>query len=230
MINYNLANQEVAIRLIAAAVLGGLIGLDRQRKEGVAGLRTHMLVCVGSALIMIVSAFGFSDIMGKPSVVLDPSRMAAQVISGIGFLGAGTILFLRPQVITGLTTAAGLWAVAGIGLAIGGGLYFPAFIATLIILVILAILKPFEKRFFKSTKGKTMTLSYNSKLISLGQIESIFIKYELVANEIFIHTNKEEAADELKVTFDYNSAPSKILSALDEFKTTEGINEINSHI
>lgn len=230
MINYNLANQEVAIRLIAAAVFGGLIGLDRQRKEGVAGLRTHMLVCVGSALIMIVSAFGFSDIMGKPSVVLDPSRMAAQVISGIGFLGAGTILFLRPQVITGLTTAAGLWAVAGIGLAIGGGLYFPAFIATLIILIILAILKPFEKRFFKSTKGKTMTLSYNSKLISLGQIESIFIKYELVANEIFIHTNKDDAADELKVTFDYNSAPSKILSALDEFKTTEGINEINSHI
>ncbi|MBK1896668.1 MgtC/SapB family protein [Chryseobacterium paridis] len=230
MLNYNLTNQEIAIRLLVAAVFGGLVGWDRQRKEGVAGLRTHMLVCVGSALIMIVSAFGFNDIMGKPSIVLDPSRIAAQVISGIGFLGAGTILFLRPQIIVGLTTAAGLWAVAGIGLAIGGGLYFPAFIATLIILIILALLKPFEKKFFKSTRGKTMILSYNSKLISLAQIESIFTKYELVASEIFIHTNKDHTSDELKVTFDFNSAPSSILSALDEFKTIEGIQEINSHI
>lgn len=230
MINYNLANQEIAIRLLIAAVLGGLIGWDRQRKEGVAGLRTHMLVCVGSCLIMIVSAFGFSDIMGKPSIVLDPSRIAAQVISGVGFLGAGTILFLRPQIIIGLTTAAGLWAVAGIGLAVGGGLYFPACIAALIILIILSLLKPFEKRFFKSTRGKTMTLFYNSKLISLGQIESILMKYELSTNEIFIHSNKDSSSDELKVTFDYNSAPSKILSALDEFKSTEGINEINSQI
>ncbi|ASW73527.1 hypothetical protein IQ37_11105 [Chryseobacterium piperi] len=230
MINYHLANQEIAIRLLIAAVLGGLIGWDRQRKEGVAGLRTHMLVCVGSCLIMIVSAFGFSDIMGKPSIVLDPSRIAAQVISGVGFLGAGTILFLRPQIIIGLTTAAGLWAVAGIGLAVGGGLYFPACIAALIILIILSLLKPFEKRFFKSTRGKTMTLFYNSKLISLGQIESILMKYELSTSEIFIHSNKDSSSDELKVTFDYNSVPSKILSALDEFKSTEGINEINSQI
>ncbi|MDC8104019.1 MULTISPECIES: MgtC/SapB family protein [Chryseobacterium] len=230
MLNYNLANQEIAIRLLVAAVFGGLVGWDRQRKEGVAGLRTHMLVCVGSSLIMIVSAFGFNDIMGKPSIVLDPSRIAAQVISGIGFLGAGTILFLRPQIIIGLTTAAGLWAVAGIGLAVGGGLYFPAFIATVIILVILALLKPFERKLFKSTKGKTMTLFYNSGLISLAQIESIFTKYELVTSEIFIHSSKDSSSDELKVTFDYNSPPSQILSALDEFKTIEGITEINSHI
>jgi putative Mg2+ transporter-C (MgtC) family protein len=80
-----------------------------------------MMVCVGAALTMIVSAFGFQDVLGTRDVILDPSRVAAQVISGIGFIGAGTILFLRQEVIRGLTTAAGLWTVAAIGLAAGGG-------------------------------------------------------------------------------------------------------------
>lgn len=87
-----------------------------------AGLRTHMLVCLGAALVMIVSAYGFNDIISAYRIVLDPSRVAAQVVSGIGFLGAGTILFLRQQVIRGLTTAASLWTVAAIGLAVGCGL------------------------------------------------------------------------------------------------------------
>jgi putative Mg2+ transporter-C (MgtC) family protein len=86
-------------------------------------MRTHMMVCLGSALTMMVSAFGFSDILGGNNIVLDPSRIAAQVISGIGFIGAGTILFLKQGVIRGLTTASGLWTVAAIGLATGSGMY-----------------------------------------------------------------------------------------------------------
>ena len=102
-----------------------------------------MLVCVGACLVMIVSAYGFNDVLSD-HVVLDPSRVAAQVVSGIGFLGAGSIL-LRGSVIRGLTTAASIWTVAAIGLAIGGGLYFAGVASTLIILVILAGVKPLEE-------------------------------------------------------------------------------------
>ena len=110
---------EVIIRLVVAAVLGSLIGLERERLDRGAGLRTHALVATASALIIIVSAYGFSDVLQEGRIVLDPSRVAAQVVSGIGFLGAGTII-LRKNAIRGLTTAASVWAVAGIGLAAWG--------------------------------------------------------------------------------------------------------------
>ena len=108
-----LGNFELVARLVLAAALGSVIGIERERLSWAAGLRTHMLVCVGSALIMIVSAFGFADVLGAKNVVLDPSRMAAQVVSGIGFLGAGSIL-MRGEIVRGLTTAASLWSVASI--------------------------------------------------------------------------------------------------------------------
>src|ERR1700754_3341290 len=120
-----LGNMELVSRLGMAAALGSVIGVERERLSWAAGLRTHMLVCVGSALIMIVSAYGFGEVLASPHVVLAPSRIAAQVLSGIGFLGAGTIL-LRGEVIRGLTTAASLWSVAAVGLAVGGGLYIEA--------------------------------------------------------------------------------------------------------
>ncbi|MCJ2047879.1 MgtC/SapB family protein [Methylobacterium sp. J-078] len=141
-----LSNLDMIGRLLAAALLGSVIGFERERLVWAAGMRTHMLVCVGSCLLMIVSAFGFADILGRPNVTLDPSRVAAQVVSGIGFLGAGTIL-LRGEVVKGLTTAASLWAVAAIGLAAGGGLYVPAIATTVIVLAILAGMKPIEERY-----------------------------------------------------------------------------------
>ncbi|MEI9965027.1 MAG: MgtC/SapB family protein [Caulobacteraceae bacterium] len=144
-----LADWELVIRLLLAALLGSVIGFERERLLWAAGLRTHMLVCVGACLMMIVSAFGFADVLGGPHVILDPSRIAAQVVSGIGFLGAGSIL-LRGEVVRGLTTAASLWAVAGIGLAVGGGLYTAAMASTAIILVILAGIKPIEERYRQS--------------------------------------------------------------------------------
>src|SRR5215475_3689703 len=131
--NNMLSNVELIARLVMAAALGSVIGFERERLSWAAGLRTHMLVCVGSALIMIVSAFGFFDVLQNEHVVLDPSRVAAQVVSGIGFLGAGSIL-LRGEIVRGLTTAASLWSVAAIGLAVGSGLYVEAVAATVIIL------------------------------------------------------------------------------------------------
>lgn len=138
-----ISDLEITLRLAMAALMGSLIGFERERRLWAAGIRTHMLVSVGASLLMIVSAYGFQHATTLPHVVLDPSRVAAQVVSGIGFLGAGAIL-LRKEVVRGLTTAAGIWAVAAIGLACGGGLYFAAAVSTGIILVILAGIKPLE--------------------------------------------------------------------------------------
>ena len=141
-----LSHQDVLIRLLLAAFLGSVIGFERERLLWAAGIRTHMVVCVGTCLIMIVSAFGFGDSLTSNNVVLDPSRVAAQVVSGIGFLGAGAIL-ARGEIVRGLTTAASIWTVAAIGLAVGGGLYFAAGISTAVIIVILAGIKPIEEAY-----------------------------------------------------------------------------------
>ena len=123
-------------RLVLAALFGTIIGLDREYREKEAGFRTHFLVSLGSALMMIVSQYGFSEILTHDGVSLDPSRIAAQVVSGIGFIGAGTIIF-NHQVVRGLTTAASLWATAGIGLTAGAGMSWLALAATILTLVAL---------------------------------------------------------------------------------------------
>ncbi|CAE6838378.1 Protein SapB [Paraburkholderia domus] len=152
-----------------AALLGSVIGFERERLNWAAGLRTHMLVCVGASLMMMVSAFGFADALGQKNVVLDPSRVAAQVVSGIGFLGAGSIL-LRGEVVRGLTTAASLWSVAGIGLAVGGGMYTAAFGATIIILIILAGVKPLERRFISVRQQRSIQLLAERGSVSLDSL------------------------------------------------------------
>lgn len=123
-------------RLVLAALFGTIIGLDRESREKEAGFRTHFLVSLGSALMMIVSQYGFSEILTHDGVSLDPSRIAAQVVSGIGFIGAGTIIF-NHQIVRGLTTAASLWATAGIGLTAGAGMSWLALAATILTLVAL---------------------------------------------------------------------------------------------
>ena len=123
-------------RLVLAALFGPIIGLDREYREKEAGFRTHFLVSLGSALMMIVSQYGFSEILTHDGVSLDPSRIAAQVVSGIGFIGAGTIIF-NHQIVRGLTTAASLWATAGIGLTAGAGMSWLALAATILTLVAL---------------------------------------------------------------------------------------------
>lgn len=156
-----LPNIELFTRLLLAAFLGSLIGLERERLLWAAGIRTHMMVCVGACLIMIVSAFGFSDILGTDHVTLDPSRIAAQVVSGIGFLGAGAIL-LRGDIVRGLTTAASIWTVAGIGLAAGSGLYLAAISTTILILIILVVIKPIKEK-LKEKAGNTHVLKVTAK-------------------------------------------------------------------
>jgi len=128
------------LRLLVALILGAVVGLERERQERAAGLRTVTMVSLGSCLFTIVGAYGFPN--------TDPSRVAAQIVTGIGFLGAGTI-FLRKDLVRGLTTAATIWAVAAIGMAAGTSQYIVALFTTLLILSVLMVLKPIEKRFFK---------------------------------------------------------------------------------
>jgi putative Mg2+ transporter-C (MgtC) family protein len=138
------------ISIVIAALLGGAIGLEREYREKEAGFRTHFLVGLGSALFMILSAHAFDDVTALPGVRLDPSRIAAQVVSGIGFIGAGTIIFHKSEnVVRGLTTAAGLWVTAAIGLACGGGMYILAAAATFLVLVGLEAFRFFLHKFDK---------------------------------------------------------------------------------
>lgn len=222
-----LSTQEIIIRLILAAVLGSAVGIERQRLEWAAGLRTHMLVCVGAALVMIVSAFGFNDILGRQSVVLDPSRVAAQVVSGIGFIGAGTILFLRPKVIRGLTTAAGLWTVAAVGLAVGGGLYVAALVATAITLVILAGIKPLERRFFESKKVKGIHVSLQHGSAALHLISGLLQEHHATFDEFTLHPLEREQTDELKIVLARDVTSSKVFNVIEALRKVEGVQEVH---
>ncbi|WP_142685174.1 MgtC/SapB family protein [Chitinophaga polysaccharea] len=215
---------EILIRLLLAAVFGGIIGLERERKDWAAGLRTHMMVSVGAALTMMVSAYGFSDILGHPNVVLDPSRVAAQVISGIGFIGAGTILFLKEGVVRGLTTAAGLWTVAAIGLATGGGMYFAAFIATAIAIVILWLLQPVEKRFLSRFEQKTV------RIITFERSKSIEITDKLFQNTALSITscNIEQTDAFFFITIRFRSMDRAIVGKLiADIQADAGVKEVS---
>lgn len=121
---------RVTVRLAVAAGLGGAVGFERELRERQAGLRTHLVVCVGAALFTLVSAYGFRDVVEQGRIVVDPTRIAAQIVSGIGFLGAGAII-RQGLSVRGLTTAATLWLVAAIGMAVGAGFYSGAVLATL---------------------------------------------------------------------------------------------------
>lgn len=210
---------DLIARLLLAALLGSLIGLERERLHWVAGLRTHMLVCVGSTLIMIVSAYGFAGALGRPDVTLDPSRVAAQVVSGIGFLGAGTIL-LRQEIVRGLTTAASLWAVAAVGLAVGGGLYLAAVSTTVLILAILMGLKPLERRLMvRRQQLQALVLRIDTRLTSQADIEAALVKGGVWLQHVEARPGAGPAQQELHLviragTVDDVAAVMKYLGAL----------------
>lgn len=157
-----LGNNEVqmVLRLVLATVLGGMVGIERGKGDRPAGLRTHVLVCVGSTLFMLVSIFGFGDTTPVHTTVddlgvrRDSARIAAQVVSGIGFLGAGTIIHEGLSV-KGLTTAATMWMVSAIGLAVGSGMYIVSIASTILTLVVLTVLHSWEKQI--GLRGKTAT-------------------------------------------------------------------------
>jgi putative Mg2+ transporter-C (MgtC) family protein len=194
-----IAQHELLLRLVVAALLGSIIGIERERLAWVAGLRTHMLVCVGSTLMMIVSAYGFADVVGRDHIVLDPSRIAAQVVSGIGFLGAGTIL-LRQDTIRGLTTAASLWTVAGIGLAVGGGMYVAAIGSTVLIFLILAGIKPLERRFWSGARqAHVVSIVLDRHSPSVDAIERALREMPLTVQTLTLLPGQRDDEQEMQV-------------------------------
>ncbi len=148
---------EFVLRLFVAAMLGGVIGLEREYRAKEAGFRTHFLVALGSGLFMILSQFGFNDVLGHyEQVSLDPSRIASQVVTGIGFIGAGTIIFQK-HVVRGLTTAAGLWVTSAIGMTAGAGMYVLSIATTVLVLLCLEALYFILQHF--GTRNITVTFS-----------------------------------------------------------------------
>ena len=130
---------DYTLRIIAAIICGSLIGAERERRQKSAGIRTHIIVAMASALMMIVSKYGFFDVLSVDGISVDASRIAASVVSAIGFLGAG-VIFVRSESALGLTTAAGLWATVGVGIAFGAGMYSIGFIFTALMLVVQIVL------------------------------------------------------------------------------------------
>ncbi|EAE7349565.1 MgtC/SapB family protein [Listeria monocytogenes] len=187
---------DFILRLVVAGLLGAIIGLDREIRAKEVGFRTHFLVSLGSALIMIVSQYGFSEIATMQNVSFDPSRVAAQVVSGIGFIGAGTII-IQKKFVRGLTTAAGLWATAGIGLAIGAGMYWVGIAATLLTLIGLEFLSIVFKSFAFHTTAIIYSTDKQENLVKVTdkiqqnkqQIVSYSSEKELIGESLFIRVN-----------------------------------------
>jgi putative Mg2+ transporter-C (MgtC) family protein len=225
-----LSTYEIILRLVLSAVLGGLVGLDREKLEWAAGLRTHMLVCLGATLTMIVSSFGFEDVLGRndDNIILDPSRVASLVISGIGFIGAGTILFLKRKVVYGLTTAAGLWTVAAIGLAVGGGMYIAAVTATIVTLIVLAGVKQIEIKFFSNDKKDlSIRIFYQHDTLSLKDVSQLLEQHEVAFGEVTLLKREKAHTDELEIVLNKSSKHHQIMAAIDALKQLDGVQEVN---
>ncbi|MCD9026081.1 MgtC/SapB family protein [Cohnella silvisoli] len=167
-----LDNVHLVVRLLLSVILGGLVGFERERTNHAAGLRTHALVSLGSCLLMILSMYGFADFVGEPNVSLDPARLAAQVITGVGFLGAGTILFTGKS-ITGLTTAASIWVVMAVGLTVGAGFYLPAILSAIMILLILWGLSIVEKRYVNHRRQCTFVVTADAQTQRVEGFQSL---------------------------------------------------------
>ncbi|MBO4558454.1 MAG: MgtC/SapB family protein [Lachnospiraceae bacterium] len=179
---------SIAIRIAVAVLLGGIIGFERGMKNRPAGLRTYMLVCVGSCLIMLTNQYIFQVFKTG-----DPVRMGAQVVSGIGFLGAGTIVVTRRNQIKGLTTAAGLWASAAVGLAVGVGLYEAAVLGSVVIFMVLSIIHRWDHQMRRHSKVVEIYVEL-SKEISLGDFMRKIKSMELEIDNI--RTEYESSAQE----------------------------------
>lgn len=172
-----LVQLEYLLRLCIAAICGMVIGYERKNRMKEAGIRTHFIVAIGAALVMIISKYGFQDQIGWLNMSLDPSRIAAQAVTGVGFLGAG-VIFMQKQTIVGLTTAAGVWATAAIGLAIGSGLYFVGISAT-VITILGQIFLHGKIRFLSSPRTETLTLQISDEPEAIKFLQEIFEENEI---------------------------------------------------
>lgn len=208
---------EYILRLLLAAVCGALVGLEREKRQKNAGLRTHIIVAMASALMMIVSKYGFFDVM-KVGLSPDPSRIAAGVVTAIGFLGGG-VIFIRKDNAVGLTTAAGLWATVGIGITIGAGMYITGIACTLLMLLVQTIMHSHHMKMFSQTVGQ-ITVNLTKHNLTVEQL-----KEDMDKDGITIKNLALKKTDDNEVIFSATVSLSKkypLVDLINEF-SSQGI-------
>lgn len=205
-------------RLLLATLLGGLIGLERELSGKPAGLRTNILICVGAALLMDVSQAVAGEATSGPA---DPGRIAAQVVSGIGFIGAGTILVERGSVV-GLTTAATLWVVAAIGLAVGAHAYIEAIGAAVLVGLTLVILGRVEEFLFRRRQAIRLDLVADARPELLNEINALFKSHRVRARP----EKLEKQADRIRASYELVGPTHRRTQVLNELAGTEGVRKI----
>ncbi|MDK2824123.1 MAG: putative Mg2+ transporter-C (MgtC) family protein [Clostridia bacterium] len=214
---------EIILRLILAALLGGIIGLEREALNKAAGFRTHTLVSVGSCLIMIVSISIFLQYSEMTNS--DPARIAAQVVSGIGFLGAGTILRSGAHV-KGLTTAATLWVVAGIGLAVGSGAYIAAFATTIIVYISLVYLSKLEDLVSRKKRLQYLNVQMDDRPGQIGLVCSTLGDFNINIKNIELLREKHDDQTiqlEMLIKLPASSETKKVISTLENLKGVHNV-------
>lgn len=207
---------DYLLRIFIAAVCGMAIGYERKNRMKEAGIRTHFIVAIGAALIMIISKYGFQDQIGWPNMSLDPSRIAAQVVTGVGFLGAG-VIFMQKQTIVGLTTAAGVWVTAAIGLSIGSGLYFVGIAAT-VITILGQILLHGKIRFLSSPRTETLMLQIVDDADAIKLLQDIFEDNEIII--INLKSKRDEKSSTINVEV--------VIRVYESFNMTKFLNILQS--
>ena len=232
----DLNTASVFIRLILALILGGLIGLDRALRHRPAGPRTYALVCVGAALTMVLSQYEYvmlttdwAPMAEAVGLKTDVSRFGAQVINGIGFLGAGTVIATNQQKVKGLTTASGLWASACLGLVVGSGFYEAAIFAFLLILVTMWLLRPLEEVITERSRNINIYVEFRS-IADMGEILKTIKDQDINIFDMDIHHGKEQIVQKPNAVL-YLRMPHRaphhelitLLSDLDEVYTVKEI-------
>lgn len=209
-------NVELLVRIFLGMVCGFFIGYERKNRNKEAGVRTHVIVCMAAALLIIISKYGFFDVVIHDGIDADASRVAAQIVSGVGFLGAGMI-FVKKEMVSGLTTAAGIWATAGIGMAIGSGLYIIGIVSALFIVALQTILhlpriEPYIQEYeilHLELRDMQDFLAIQSSIESNGYKVSVL---QLVNNDVSKHCKID-----LQLTLKRNHNPDLIIHLIQEF-------------
>ncbi|MFX3635501.1 MAG: MgtC/SapB family protein [Candidatus Pristimantibacillus sp.] len=228
MYNIEISVETMIFRLLLAALLGGVIGWERERKNKQAGLKTHLLVAVGSALIMLISIYGFgNELLNHPNARFDPARLGAQVVSGIGFLGAGAILRRSDHVISGLTTAATLWLVAAIGLSVGAGFHWPAVITIIIVLVIVSLINKLESKLTFFKKYGILKIVMHDRPQSVDDVTSLLQKENMIVEQMAMKEGIIDGSSRISMEFRIHTTKRKgMLNLFNEIWTISGVKEV----
>lgn len=207
---------ELMLRIILSCLIGYIIGYERKSRDKSAGMRTHAIVGLGAALMMIVSKYGFMDMPDH-----DASRVASQIVSGVGFLGAG-IIFVKNNIVSGLTTAAGIWATAGVGMAIGAGSYFIGIWTGFLLVLIQILLHKIPFLSSEPTRGY-MTLTTDDFEGIMSELQDLFIKEKIKMVNFKINKSKADTKIELDLLYPARYEKNKLLLRLSADSRIHGI-------